>query len=134
MTKASPVTPYGCFRLALQVLISGPIFIEVAAIDRALPTFWAARTLAPIEEDEMSSDLPTPIDTFDISLIRDVLQHAGFRYEEPMRPLDRDAARHALGLYQSGVRNSESLISAVNLWADEAVAARPSLGSAGDKP
>lgn len=71
----------------------------------------------------MSSDLHQPIGSFDISIIRDALRHAGFRDEEPL--CDRGAARHAMTLYQKGVRRSGDLIPAVNLWADKAVLARP---------
>lgn len=96
-------------------------------------TFWAALTLAPNEEDDMSSDIHQPIASFDIHLIRDVLRHARFRYEEPMCELDRGVARHALKLYQNGVHKSGNLISAVNLWADEAVVARLNAGSEGTR-
>jgi hypothetical protein len=72
----------------------------------------------------MSSDLHQPIGSFDISIIRKALRHAGFRYEKPLCELDRGAARHAMTLYQNGVRRSGDLIPAVNLWADKAVLAR----------
>jgi hypothetical protein len=72
----------------------------------------------------MSSDLHQPIGTNDISIIRSALRHAGFRYEEPLCELDRGAARHAIALYQKGVRRSGDLIPAVGLWADKAVLAR----------
>ncbi|EHS51694.1 hypothetical protein PDO_5084 [Rhizobium sp. PDO1-076] len=72
----------------------------------------------------MSSDLHQPIGSFDISIIRNALRHAGFRDEEPLCELDRGAARHAITLYQKGVHRSGELISAVNLWADKAVLAR----------
>ncbi|MGF0537203.1 hypothetical protein ACQQ2Q_04350 [Agrobacterium sp. ES01] len=72
----------------------------------------------------MSSDLHQPIGSFDISIIRNAIRHAGFRYEEPLCELDRGAARHALTLYQNGVRRSADLSPAVNLWADKAVLAR----------
>lgn len=72
----------------------------------------------------MSSDLHQPIGSFDISIIRNALRHAGFRCEEPLCELDRDAARHAMTLYQKGVRRSGDLVPAVNLWADKAVIAR----------
>ncbi|MBU2329745.1 MAG: hypothetical protein KJ755_20700 [Alphaproteobacteria bacterium] len=72
----------------------------------------------------MSSDLHQPIGSFDISIIRNALRHAGFRYEEPLCELDRGAARHAITLYQKGLRRSGDLVPAVNLWADEAVDAR----------
>lgn len=72
----------------------------------------------------MSSYLPQPIDSADISIIRAVLRHTGFRYEEPMCELDRGAARHALDLYQQGLHTSDDLILAVSLWGDEAAVKR----------
>jgi hypothetical protein len=72
----------------------------------------------------MSSDLHQPIGSIDISIIRSALRHSGFRYEEPLCELDRGAARHAITLYQNGVRRSGDLSPAVNRWADEAVIAR----------
>lgn len=72
----------------------------------------------------MSSDIHQPIDSADISIIKDVLRHAGFRYEEPMCELDRGAARHALDLYQQGLHTSDDLILAVSLWGDEAAVKR----------
>ncbi|MFN3501718.1 MAG: hypothetical protein ACK4ZJ_05635 [Allorhizobium sp.] len=72
----------------------------------------------------MSSDFHQPTGSFDISIIRKALRHAGFRYEEPLCELDRGAARHAMTLYQKGVHRSGELISAVILWADKAVLAR----------
>lgn len=72
----------------------------------------------------MSSDLHQPIGNIDISIIRSALRHSGFRYEEPLCELDRGAARHALPLYQNGVRRSADLSPAIYLWADEAVNAR----------
>jgi hypothetical protein len=76
----------------------------------------------------MSSDIHKPIASFDISIIRSVLRHAGFRYEQPMCELDRGAARYALGLYQNGVRQPGRLISAITHWADEAVQTRADSG------
>ena len=73
----------------------------------------------------MSSDLHQPIGTFDISIIRNALRHSGFRYEEPLCELDRGAARHAITLYQKGLRGPDDLTPAVNLWADKAIIARP---------
>jgi len=72
----------------------------------------------------MSSDLHQPIGSFDISIIRNALRHAGFRCEEPLCELDRGAARHAMTLHQKGVRRFGELVPAVNLWADKAVIAR----------
>lgn len=72
----------------------------------------------------MSSDLHQPIGSFDISIIRNALRHAGFRYEEPLCELDRGAARYAMSLYQKGLRRSGDLSPAVNLWVDKAVLAR----------
>lgn len=72
----------------------------------------------------MSSDHHQPIGSFDISIIRNALRHAGFRYEEPLCELDRGAARHAMTLYQMGVRRLGDLVPAVNLWADKAVLSR----------
>jgi len=72
----------------------------------------------------MSSDLHQPIGSFDISIIRNALRNAGFRCKEPIRELDRGVARHAMTLYQKGVRRSGDLVPALNLWADKAVIAR----------
>ncbi|KPF55103.1 hypothetical protein [Rhizobium sp. AAP116] len=72
----------------------------------------------------MSSALHQPIGSFDISTIRNALRHAGFRHEEPLCELDRGAARHAITLYQKGVRRSGDLTPAVNLWADKTVLTR----------
>ena len=72
----------------------------------------------------MSSDLHQPIGSFDISIIRNALRHAGFRCEEPLCELDHGAARHAMTLYQKGDRRSGDLVPALNLWADKAVIAR----------
>lgn len=77
----------------------------------------------------MSSSLHQPLAIDDISAIRTVLRHTGFRYEEPLCELDRGAARHAMRLYQNGSRKIGPLISAVNDWADAAVLARASLTS-----
>lgn len=73
----------------------------------------------------MSSTFRQPIGIFDLGIIRNALRHAGFRYEAPLCELDRGAARHAMRLYQKGVRAPGDLIPAVNLWAENTVAARP---------
>ncbi|WP_377299542.1 hypothetical protein [Rhizobium sp. SGZ-381] len=73
----------------------------------------------------MSSDLHQPIGSIDISIIRSALRRSGFRYEEPLCELDRGTARHVLTMYQNGARRSVELSPAVNVWADEAVIARP---------
>lgn len=72
----------------------------------------------------MSSDLHQPIGSFDISIIRNALPNAGFGCKEPLRELDRGAARHAMTRYQKGDRRSGDLVPAVNLWVDKAVIAR----------
>lgn len=82
----------------------------------------------------MSSDFHQPIGSFDINIIRNALQHAGFRYEEPLCELDRGAARHALTLYQNVLRRPGDLIDAVNLWADEAGIARLNTSVQGTSP
>lgn len=67
----------------------------------------------------MSSDTnPLPLGITDIGIIKDVLRYTGFRYEEPICELDRNAARYAFELYQNGTRDQDALIAAVNAWAE----------------
>lgn len=74
----------------------------------------------------MSSKVHLPINGVDISIIRTVLRHSGFRYEEPMCELDRGAVRLTLRLYQNGMQKAGHLMSAIETWADEAALARVS--------
>lgn len=69
----------------------------------------------------MSSD-PTDsvISIADISLIKDVLRNMGFRYEDPICELDRQAARHVMADFQRGVQARTDLIASLTLWADRA--------------
>ena len=64
-----------------------------------------------------SDDLNQSIDNTDVSIIRDVLRQTGFQFEEPMAELDRIAARHAMELYQKGIREPDRLIVALSAWA-----------------
>ncbi len=56
-------------------------------------TFWAALTLAPTKEDDMSSDIHQPIDSFDPSIMRTARRYAGFGSEKPLGELGCGAAR-----------------------------------------
>jgi hypothetical protein len=71
-----------------------------------------------------SDDLNQSIDNADVSIIRDVLRQTGFQFEEPMAELDRIAARHAMELYQKGIREPDRLIAALSAWATSVSTAR----------
>lgn len=71
-----------------------------------------------------SDDLNQSIDNADVSIIRDVLRQTGFQFEVPMAELDRIAARHAMELYQKGIREPDRLIAALSVWATSVSATR----------